>query len=91
MCQTTGSRPSDLLGLTNSWVRFCFDRAIVLAGRYTENKLSQRDKSGRPKHRLEQILADPPKPGEKAKGPRKITMGEMLAMGIPVEIKQPLP
>jgi hypothetical protein len=54
----------------------------------TEDKLSQRDKSGRPKYKLAQLLAEPPKPGEKRAGPRKIGIGEMLARGLAVEVKK---
>jgi hypothetical protein len=67
-------------------VCYCFDRAIVTFGRHTENKLSERQKNGRPKYTLAQLLADPPKPGEKA-GPRKITAGELLRWGLPVKVK----
>lgn len=57
-------------------------------GIYTESKLSERGKDGRPKHRLEQLLADPPKPGEKKQMP-VISNAQLLAMGIPIEVKMP--
>lgn len=56
----------------------------MLFGRVTEGKLSERKKDGKPRYKLSDLLRDdePDKPAE----PRKISMGEMLAMGLPVKL-----
>jgi len=64
------------------------DIAVITFGSLTENKLSQRGKSGQPIYRLEQLLADPPQPGEPKKMP-VISNAQLLAMGIPLQVKIP--
>jgi len=85
IAKVTATRPSEILGLRNTWVAYCFDRGIVSFGRYTESKLSLRDKKGKPRYRLEQLLADPPKPGER----KVMSMQQMMALGVPVKVKMP--
>lgn len=52
-----GQRPSGILGLDpRSWEAYQLDVATLQAGRYIENKLSERDKDGRPLHTLQEIL-----------------------------------
>lgn len=81
----TGSRPSQLLTLHNTWVAWCIDHNISLFGRVTEEKLSQLRRDGKPRYKLADLLRDEThtdKPSE----PRKITSAEMLAMGLPVKL-----
>ena len=52
-----GQRPSGILGLDpRSWEAYQLDVATLQAGRYIENKLSERDKDGRPLYSLEGLL-----------------------------------
>jgi hypothetical protein len=52
-----GSRPSSLLGLlSNDWIAYQFDCAIVLGGRMVENVASRTDKNGKPLRTVEDIL-----------------------------------
>ena len=45
------------MGIRNPWVAFQFDNAIRVFGWYIENKLDERDKKGKPKWTLAQIMA----------------------------------
>lgn len=61
MAATYGQRPSGLLGLPGeSWEAFQLDHATLALGRWVEAKLAERDKSGKPIHRLERLLDDKP-------------------------------
>lgn len=60
-----GQRPSSFLGLApDSWDAWQVDVATLQAGRYVENKLAERDKDGRPRHTLEELIGE----GREAKG-----------------------
>jgi hypothetical protein len=37
--KTYGTRPSELLGIENSYIAFCFDEAIGFVGSYVQNEL----------------------------------------------------
>ena len=59
MAATYGQRPSGLLGLPGeSWEAFQLDHATLALGRWVEAKLAERDKSGKPVHRIEWLLDD---------------------------------
>lgn len=79
MAKMTATRPSQILGLRNSWIAYQFDNGVVTFGRVTESKLSERDKNGKPKHRLDRLLADRP---DTRDGPPKISVGQLMALGI---------
>lgn len=54
-----GQRPSSFLGLApDSWDAWQVDVATLQAGRYVENKLAERDKDGRPRHTLEELIGE---------------------------------
>ena len=53
--------PSELLGFEQVWVSWMFNNAVFYLGRHVDNKLSQRDKDGRPKYCIEEALNLPPK------------------------------
>ena len=59
MVKTTNQRPSQLLPTPNPWVDHQFDRAVILFGLTVEGKLYERTSKGRPKYRLEDLLAMP--------------------------------
>ncbi len=48
------------MGIRNNvWLKWQFDNAVLLFGTYIENKLNERDKEGKPKHKLETLLGLP--------------------------------
>lgn len=54
-----GQRPSSFLGLApDSWDAWQVDVATLQAGRYVENQLAERDRDGRPRHTLEELLGE---------------------------------
>jgi hypothetical protein len=53
-----GQRPSAILEIENSWAAYELDLACLTFGRWVENRLAERDRRGRPVHRLEALLAD---------------------------------
>lgn len=52
---------SRLLGLKDEWTSIQFDNAVSFLGVYIENKLNETTKQGRPKYKLEDLLADAPR------------------------------
>jgi hypothetical protein len=61
-----GQRPSGFLGLPgDSWEAYQFDLATLELGTYVENKLAERDKQGKAKHSLAELLADTPEEASK--------------------------
>lgn len=63
MAKDFGARPSALLGISELWWQFQFDRVIFIFGRRTQSRLDQRTKKGKPKWTLEQALEDQPQTG----------------------------
>lgn len=62
LASTYGQRPSHWLGLApESWEAYQFDVAALRLGRWVEGKLSETDKQGKPKHRLDALLDDEPR------------------------------
>lgn len=78
LAKTCNCRPSDLLGLTNSYQAFCLDEAVVYFGdaleaeleRVSEKAKTQRAAEGRRKLVLEKWLQTPE---DKAKTPQYAT------------------
>ena len=61
-----GQRPSSFLGLApESWDAWQVDVATLQAGRYVENKLAERDKDGRPRYSIEELLGERGRAGER--------------------------
>lgn len=57
--QRYGQRPSSFLGLdAESWEAFQFDMAVLTVGRWIDSKLAERDKQGKPIHRLQDLLRE---------------------------------
>lgn len=57
MAQTYGARPSSLLGFEPSdWTGWQFDNAVMFFGRWVEAHLEERDKQGKPVHKIENLL-----------------------------------
>ena len=52
--------PSSYLGIDDSWTAYQFDLTVLELGTWVENKLAERDKQGKPKHRLKDLLSDKP-------------------------------
>jgi len=42
------------------WEAYNLDLAVLQVGRYIEGKLAERDKDGKPTHKIEQLLSDDP-------------------------------
>lgn len=53
---------SQYLGLTDTWTAIQFDAAVSYFGRWVDNRLSEFEKDGSAKYRLEDLLADESKP-----------------------------
>jgi len=53
-----GQRPSSFLGVDDEWAAYQLDVAALTLGRWVDAKLSERDKAGRPTHRLLDLLAE---------------------------------
>lgn len=57
MATAYGTRPSSLLGYDATlWVAWQFDAAVLTFGRIVEGLMSERDKRGRPVHKLANLL-----------------------------------
>ena len=44
--------------MDNGWVNFTFNRAVREYGNWVTGKLNERDKKGKPVHKLEDLLKD---------------------------------
>ncbi|GIV73535.1 MAG: hypothetical protein KatS3mg049_2091 [Caldilinea sp.] len=54
-----GQRPSSFLGLApDSWAAFQLDLACWTLGRWVEAKLAERDRQGRSRYRLQELLQE---------------------------------
>jgi hypothetical protein len=73
--KTWGSRPSELLGITETYQAYCLDQAVAMFGNYVENRLANVDdkdpKKAEKKREalLESILTG--KPGKRFAEPPK--------------------
>lgn len=56
MAESFGTRPSDLIGLRNTWVRWMFDRAVFIFGAHVMSEYHKRRKDG---VTLEEIMGLP--------------------------------
>jgi hypothetical protein len=54
-CRTVTGIPG-----TDEWTCYQFDSAVRVFGTHIENKLSELDKNGKPKNKLETLLGDVP-------------------------------
>lgn len=71
--ETYKENPSRSFGIRdNRWLAWQFDRAVLTWGRYVELKLSERDKDGKPRHKLRTLL------GIKAKS-QPVNIGQLTA------------
>jgi hypothetical protein len=76
-----GARPSAFLGLApDSWEAYQLDLAAWMVGAWVEGKLAERDKRGKPVHRLRDLLSDEPAKGT---GFRAMGMAGARRMAIP--------
>ena len=46
------------MGVTDPWAAYQFDLAVGQFGAWVEGKLQERDKAGKPKHTLAQLLRE---------------------------------
>jgi len=51
-------RPSQVAGIESTWPAYCFDAAVSLFGNWIEGKLSERNKWGHPRYKLEGLLQE---------------------------------
>jgi hypothetical protein len=56
MAEKYGRRPSEFIGFANGWLRWQFDRAVLLYGRKVDSLLSERRKNGKPRWTLQDVL-----------------------------------
>lgn len=59
VAKTYSTRPSVIVGIENDWQAYQFDSAVLLFGVFIENKLEERNKSGKPKYKLADLLKEP--------------------------------
>lgn len=58
-----GARPSAFLGLAaDSWEAYQLDLATWTVGRWIDGKMAERDKQGKPVHKLQDLLSETKKP-----------------------------
>lgn len=71
------ANPADEIGLPSDekWLRWMFNNAVFTLGRWVENKLAERDRDGKPVHRIERLLDIPIQP-------KKLTLAQFKAMGL---------
>ena len=92
MGKAYGTRPSEILGIEDPWAGYQLDVAVLGFGAWVEGELGKRDRHGRPKRTLEQLLRTtddgrrttgrPPPRGESAfKSP--------VLMGLPIRKVKP--
>lgn len=55
---TYSQRPSAVIGVEDPWAAYQFDMAVAQFGTWVENRLAERDKDGKPKYDLAQLLGD---------------------------------
>jgi hypothetical protein len=61
--ETYKEKPSQVFGIRdNRWLGWQFDQAVLTWGRYVDNKLAEKDKEGKPKHKLSRLLGIKPRP-----------------------------
>lgn len=66
--------PADIFGIrSNPWLAYQFDNAVLLFGNWVEGKLKETDYKGKPKHKIESLLADPAK-----KKKNTINVGQLM-------------
>lgn len=56
LSKTLGVRPSDQLGIVNTWAAYQFNTAVVTFGTMVDNKIAETDKKGRPKYQLRDVI-----------------------------------
>ncbi len=60
MANSYGSRPSDIIGISDTWLAYDFDNAVFVYGRWVNNKRQETDKKGKPLYAIEDILSGKP-------------------------------
>jgi hypothetical protein len=78
-----GQRPSQVLGIADEWAAYQLDVATLTVGRWVDGKLSERNKQGRPIHRLTDLLRDKPAQGQSSSGYRSAAGFVVRKMQIP--------
>lgn len=71
--ETFGQSPAAILGITEPWIAYQFDQAVLTLGLYVSGKLGERKKNGKPKWTLTQILEG------RAMKQKRGTMAQLLA------------
>lgn len=66
MSTAYGRRPSELVPIDadDDWTAYQLDSAVLTFGRWVENRLAERDKKGRPKYGIKDLLRDLEAPGQ---------------------------
>ena len=55
---TYHQRPSEVVGIDDTWAAYQFDMAVAQFGAWVEGNLNERDKSGKPVNSLAKLLGD---------------------------------
>lgn len=53
-----GQRPSQVVGIDDPWAAYQLDVATLTVGRWVDGKLAERNKKGKPVHRLVDLLRE---------------------------------
>lgn len=69
-----GQRPSQVIGIADEWAAYQLDVATLTVGRWVDGKLSERNKQGKPIHRLGDLLREKTEKGQaSSSGFRSVT------------------
>ena len=55
---TYHQRPSEVVGIDDTWAAYQFDMAVAQFGAWVEGKLNERDTKGKPVNSLAKLLGD---------------------------------
>ncbi len=68
--------PADEMGIDEgAWLRWMFNQAVHTFGAWVEGQLAERDKQGKPVHKIERLLDLPIQP-------RKLSLSQFYEMGM---------
>jgi hypothetical protein len=58
LSKTTGTRPSEIVGIDDEWAAYQFDQAVIFVGRYVHSKTNELDRDGKPLYDINDMLGD---------------------------------
>jgi hypothetical protein len=58
LAKTTGTRPSEIVGIDDTWAAYQLDQAVIFVGRYIHSKANELDRDGKPLYDIDDLLGD---------------------------------